>query len=267
MKNYEFDYTAVVPRNTKEFISYAIRPYRLKIAGFLSTTFLGVLAWQAAPYIISLIIDRLATIGLVDNTVWLLAFFYGICVFLNEIFWRVSEIWQRSYSPQMTERIRTTLFSALTKRNHKYFVDSSSGQVSYWINNATSTFDSVVRTTAWNVWGNFLTLLISAAFLLLAHWSLALLFTVWLIGLFLFSSKRGKTYGKLNEAMSSEVSKASGRVVDTVSNNIPVRIFEGRSTELDGIEFQQQSIIRARRKAMFYARRGTFLSPCSFWEI
>jgi len=92
-------------------------------------------------------------------------------------------------------------------------------------------------------------LVISAFFLLLVHWSLALLFTVWLILLFWFNVHRGKRFGELIEEQSDETSKAAGIVVDSLSNHLSVRVFNARKREQERLANQQVKIIDKWRES------------------
>jgi ABC-type multidrug transport system fused ATPase/permease subunit len=84
---------------------------------------------------------------------------------------------------------------------------------------------------------------VAAFFLLTVHWSLALLFTVWLIGLFYYTTRRGKQFGKLIARQSDETSKTAGLVVDSLSNHLSVRVFTAKQRERNMLVQHQQEII------------------------
>lgn len=237
------DSESTVPKTASQLFRVMVKPYKQKTAGFFTLTFLGMLAWTASPFIISLIITRLSKVPKVDSYIWWLAVAYLVLRILDESFWRLGELLMRSYKPQMIERVRTILFSATLKKPHEYYVNSSSGRVAHWINTTTETANEFVDTTIWTVWGRVIGLIVAAFFLLLVHWSLALLFSVWLILLFWFNVHRGKRFAKLIAKQSDETSKASGIVVDSLSNHLSVRVFNARRRERDSLIRQQRKII------------------------
>ncbi len=232
-----------MPRTTRELLLGMVRPYRKKIIIFLILTFLGILAWTASPLAISAIVTHLSNTKQVDDFVWLLVAIYGGLRIIDEILWRVGELIARSFKPQMIEGVRQRLFSSVLNRAYGFFVGSSSGRLGHWINQTTTTTNEFVDTTMWTVWGRVVGIIISAVFLFIAHWSLALLFIVWLVVLFAYNIHRGKEFGRLIAKQSDETSKASGMVVDSISNHLSVRVFGASTRERTRLARQQDKII------------------------
>ena len=220
-----------VPRSTKALLLLATKPYRKKTFCFLLFTTLGILAWSASPVVIATIVTQLSDTKIVSDGIWWLVGIYAVLRFIDELFWRLAEFLMRSYKPQMIEGIRTNLFAAALKRPYAFFVNSSSGRIGHWINQAVTTTNEFADTTFWTVWPRMVALVISAFFLLLAHWSLALIFVVWLVALFWYNLHRGKEFGRLVALQSDETSKASGMVVDSMSNHLSVRVFGAATRE------------------------------------
>ncbi len=234
---------AFIPRSTRELLFHMVRPYTKKSAIFFTLTFLGTLAWTASPVIIAEIINHLTITHSIDATVWLLVGGYALLRIFDEGFWRLGEIVMISFKPQMIESVRTNLFSATLKKPHSFFVDSNSGRIGHWINQTTATTNEFIDTTIWTVWGRVIGLIISAIFLFMAHWSLAVLFIVWLVLLFSYNVYRGKRFSQLVGFQSDETSKTSGLVVDSISNHLSVRVFGAQGRERTMLMAQQQKII------------------------
>ncbi len=196
---------------------------------------------------IAKIVTELGKTHAIDHYVWTLVIVYAVLRFFDETFWRIAELVMRTYKPQMIESVRLNLFAAILKKPHSFFVNSSSGRIGHWINQTVETADELVDTTIWNVWGRVLGLAISAGFLFTVHWSIAVLFIVWLVLLFSFNVYRGKRFGKLVALQSDETSKAAGLVVDAVSNHVSVRVFGARTAEGGLLATQQARIVRRWR--------------------
>ena len=237
------DTIPTMPRSTRELLLGMIRPYRRHIVGFLILTFLGILAWTAAPLVISWIVTRISDSRQVDSTIWLLVAIYGVLSILNEIFWRLGELFVRAFKPQMVESVRQRLFASVLGRAYGFFVGSSSGRLGHWINQTTSTTNEFVDTTIWTVWGRIVGILTSSVFLFLAHWTLAVLFIVWLVTLLAYNIHRGREFGRLIALQSDETNIASGQVVDSVSNHLSVRVFGASGREKARLAQQQEKII------------------------
>ncbi len=238
---------SLIPLTPWELVKRMVRPYKWKSFLFFSLTFLGILAWTASPLMIAKIIDELSLNGKINDYVWWLVWIYAALRVLDEVLWRVAEYVMRSFKPQMVESVRTNLFAATHKKPHSFFVDSSSGRISYWINQTVDTTNELVDTTIWNVWGRVIGLLIATGFLFTVHWTLAALFAAWLIILFAYVFKRGKRFGELVAMQSDESSKAAGLVVDSMSNHLSVRVFGARHGESALLKDQQKQIIQRWR--------------------
>ena len=239
--------TSSIPTSTAQLIKRMVSPYKAKTVLFFCLTFLGILAWTASPVMISSIINELSKTHKVDSYVWWLIVAYAVLRVVDEVFWRLAELLTRTFKPQMIESVRLNLFAAVHKKPYSFFVNSSSGRIGHWINQTVETTNELVDETIWNVWGRVIGLIISAFFLLTVHWSLALLFVVWLIALFTYNVKRGKRFGQLVALQSDETSKAAGLVVDSISNHVSVRVFEARDTERQLLANQQKRIIQRWR--------------------
>lgn len=237
----------VVPHSVAGLLKLMVRPYRRKTFTFFFLSFLGIIAWTASPLAISDIVTELSKKHAVDQYVWELVIAYAVLRILDEGFWRIAELVMRSYKPQMVESVRLNLFSAVLKKPHAYFVNSSSGRIGHWINQTVETVNELVDTTIWTVWGRVVGLVIAACFLFTVHWSIALLFIVWLMLLFSYNVYRGRKFGYLVSLQSDETSKAAGIVVDAVSNHVSVRVFGARTSESRMLATQQGKIVQRYR--------------------
>ena len=232
-----------IPKSTKQLLRLVTKPFKFKVALFLFLSFIAILAWAATPLVIATIINHLTEFKSVDKTVWIYVAIYGMLLLVDDIGWRTAEITARSFKPQMVESVRTKLFASILNKPYSYFVNSSSGRIGHWINQSTSTISDIIDNTFWTAWGQFLSLLLSAIFLFTTHWSLALLFIIWLVLIFIFNINRGKTFSKLVAKQSNETSKASGMVVDAISNHLSVKVFNAQQRETSLLQKQQQNII------------------------
>lgn len=232
-----------IPKNFKDFIWFAIRPYKKSLILFFVLSFLGVASWAASPFFVKKLIDTLADQGKVTNATWIFVGFYVLLKLTDEWFWRVAEHVMRGVKPLIVEGARTSLFAAMTEKSHSYFVSNSSGRVGHWINQAANTLNNFGDTTIWSVWPRSVGLLLASVFLLFTHWSIALLFVVWLVVLFKYTITRGREYSKLIAKKSNAESAVAGRIVDSVSNNVSVRVFNGRTQEIDSVKSYQDKTL------------------------
>jgi ATP-binding cassette subfamily B protein len=232
------------PETVKKLLVFMVKPYRRKSFVFFLLTFLGITAWSASPFIIAEAVDKLSVNHHITTFIWLLILIYFILRVIDEVLWRIAEAVMRSYKPQMVERVRSLLFATALRKSYAYSVNSSSGQLGYWINQTTTTVNEFIDTTIWSVWGRVIGLIISAVFLFIVHWSLGVIFVVWLVLLFWFNIFRGKKFATLVAKQTEEESKASGVVVDALSNHLSVRTYNAQERERQTLYAQQRHIVQ-----------------------
>ncbi len=236
-----------VPRTAKELFIEVGKPYRKKFFLFFLLGGIGSFFWMTTPYVVAKIIDALTETPSITNiVVWLLVLFVFLR-FAEETLWRAAEYVARSFVPELVEDVRMSLFRSTLAKSHYYFVNSSSGQLGHWINQASATTKNFISTVFWNMWGMAFKLVVAAGFLFTVHWALALLFIVWLILLFVFTVKRGRTFSELIADWGEEKSKGAGQVVDAMSNHLAVRSFTTKSYEEKLLAAQQRNIVRSRK--------------------
>lgn len=236
-----------VPQRVRDLLFFMVRPYKVKAFLFFFMTFMGTVAWIASPAVVAQIVNELSADHHLTPTVWLLIAAFFFLRIIDEVLWRAGDAVMGSFKPQMVERIRSLLFSITLRKSYAYSINSSSGQIGHWINQTTATVNEFVDTTIWNVWGRVISMAVSAVFLFFVHWSLALIFVVWLVLLFWFTAHRGKEFAGLVALQSDEESKASGLVVDDLSNHMSVRIYNAQERERHHLYEQQGRIVRRWR--------------------
>ncbi len=236
-----------LPVNALAIIREMARPFKWRLLLFFGLTFFGIATWAGSSFVIRELVNELVDASTATTTAWTLVGLFVLLRFLDEWFWRLGEYSMRSTKPYMIERMRTLLFDYTFRKRHNFFVNSSSGQLGHWINQTTSTINEVVDSTIWGVWPQAMGMLLSAVFLFISNWILALIFTLWLILLFAFTVKRGKKFGSLVEVESESRSVASGLVVDALSNHMSVRVFNARQRESGRLKKQQDDIIKKWR--------------------
>ncbi len=241
-----------LPKNAFALLRQTARPFKWKLILFFALTLCGITMWAGSSFVIRQLVNELVDSGTATRTAWGLVGLFVLTRFCDEWFWRLGEYSMRSTKPYMIERVRSSLFDYTFRKHYNFFVNSSSGQLGHWINQTTNTVNEVVDNTIWGVWPQAMGMLLSAFFLFISNWVLALIFSMWLILLFTFTIKRGKHFGKLVEVESESRSQASGLVVDALANHMSVRVFNARNRELERLSKQQDDIISKWRTSWGY---------------
>lgn len=238
-----------VPRSVGGMFWDMVKPYRWQVAALAALSVLGVVVWAVLPLLIANIVTELGRGRQMSQQIVVILVVYFVLQQVYGLAWRLLELIMRGTKPQMVESIRWRLFSAVLKRPYTFFTNASSGRIGYWINQVAETTSTFIDLAVWSAWNQILTLLVSAVFLLLTHWTLALLFAIWMAGLFTYNIYRGRKFSELVAVVGDEDSKAAGLVVDALSNHVSVRAFGAEAAERETLLRQQYHIVRAWRRS------------------
>ena len=240
---------ANVPDSVRSLLWDMVKPYGWRLAAFLFLSIAGVVVWAVSPLLIANMVTELGHTRELSSRIVVALVVYFVLQQAYGLFWRLLELIMRGTKPQMVEGVRWRLFAAVLKRPYAFFTNSSSGRIGYWINQVAETTSTFIDLAVWSAWNQILTLIVSAAFLFVTHWSLALLFVVWMAGLFAYNIYRGREFSKLVAQVGDEDSKAAGLVVDALGNHVSVRAFGAEAAERTSLLEQQYNIVRAWRRS------------------
>lgn len=234
-----------------QFIFDVIKPFRRQFGWFFLVTGLGILFFTGSPYVVSLLIDRVVAQG-VDQLAWILISVFVLIRLFDEWLWRIGEIIIRGFLLRLQENVRRTLLQTSLSKNHEFFVNANSGQISYWINNSATVVIDVIENIIWYLWPQLFSFLFAMFFLSITNWILALVFGAWIAGLILVLGYRARRQAGMVEVSSDARSTVAGRVSDAVANNLAVRTFAAGAREVDSLKPSQDKAVSLWFRAWRY---------------
>lgn len=229
-----------------------VQPFWRKFALFFITSGAGMACFVASPFVIAKLIDHLVLSHSADQTTWLLVGAFVVLRILDEWLWRIAEFLVMRFLPDLQESVRTRLFKNTLQKKHRFFVDTSSGQIGYWINNGTDMVRDITESFIWTIWNQSFSFAVTFTFLMVASWKLAIVFAVWIVILVAVLIYRGHRQAIMVESQSQINSEVTGRVVDAASNNLPVRVFDAQTKEVEDLAPHQQRLIKAYKQNWWY---------------
>lgn len=224
------------------FILEAVRPFRRQFRWFFLTTAIGIIFFTSGPYVVSLLIDRVAAAG-VDQVAWLLVAIFVLFRLFDEWLWRIGEIIIRNFLLRQQEVVRRTLLTAALSKQHDFFVNANSGQISYWINNSAGVVTDVIENIIWYLWPQMFGFFFAMFFLTITNWILAVIYGLWILGLVIVLTIRGRRQAGMVEESSDARSVVAGRVSDAVANNMAVRTFAAGPSEVNSLKPSQAKAV------------------------
>lgn len=228
-----------------QFIFDMIRPFRRKFGLYFVATGVALALFVGSPFVIAMLINHLVGHG-IDTTVWVLLGIFISIRFIDEWLWRFAEVVIRNFLLTLHENIRSALLAAALSKEHSFFVNANSGQISYWVNNSATTVTDLIENIIWYLWPQLASFLLAIFFLAITNWLLAVIFGVWIIGLFAVLSYRARRQAVMFETASEATSVLSGRVTDAIANNLAVRTFASGVNEVASLRPAQQTAIDRR---------------------
>ncbi len=224
------------------FVFDSVRPYRGNFARYFLLSGIGIVLFVGSPYVVAQLINHLVS-GHVDSTVWWIVGIFIAMRLVDEWLWRFAEAIIRSFLPDLREAVRTKLFAVALSKQHSFFVNANSGQIAYWVNNATSEVTEVIENFIWWLWPQLGSFIMVMFFLSITNWLMAIVFAAWIIALIFTLAYRGRRQAKLYERTSNALSETSGRVTDALANNLAVRTFAQGPSENTHLAPSQKRVI------------------------
>ena len=244
-----------LPKKSLSFIFYFVRQSRLKF----TLLALASVVWAANdalfPYFLKRIVNTVQTYhgepaGIYAATrsiLLLLALMWGSA----EICMRGQGILQIYTFPRFRTQIRDATFNYVTSHSHAYFSNNFAGNIGKKLSNLPTSCQTVMESICFN----FLTAGAGALIVLVMMWFTQSFFAVillaWLcihLGVSFLFLRHGNY---LWEAHSEAVSTLSGKVIDTFSNMLNVRLFARGEFEAKYLGKFQEDEMAKSKKAMW----------------
>lgn len=241
MKNTE------LPNKLLPFCWHFFKKYPIPLIVFFLSPLLLVLESVAIPYALKMIVDAFAEFdgdreNILTNiapALWLAAFAWFTLLILI----RLQEWWQVYVLPKIEADIRISVTEYLINHSYKYFSDQLSGNLANKIADLPRSIDSLVMNIRWNIIAAFGVVVASLIIIFQVAPIFAFIVLCWLaVEIFIAFSFIGyiNVSGKEN---AEDKSQLSGKIVDSISNIMAVKLFSRRYRELDNIiEFQKTEI-------------------------
>lgn len=189
-------------------------------------------AW---PYLIKLIIDSITSYTGPREEIWDAIFHIVVGGFLVwlviELFFRLSGFLIARTIPQFEADIRMTMFNYASKQSHLYFSNNFAGSLANRINDMPRSAHNIVTMVMTVLVPVFVTTIVTAIIFMTLHPLFGSLVLVWVaihIGICVVTAEKSK---RLSDEHASSRSMLIGRIVDSFSNNVSVRLFANRKYE------------------------------------
>lgn len=218
---------------TKFFINL-IKPYTWYVIGLLLTAAYWVMNNTLSPYVLKLIIDKVAAFSgdkpAIVHAIQPYVFLYITLWVLIAIDMRLSDWIRLKLFPYLRYDLVNNMFAYLNQHSHRFFQNNFAGSLSNKISDMTSGTISIF-TTIDDASAQVVGLAIAIMSRLLIHPIFALILFVWAIFFLGVTLIYFKSVQDLSNVFATSKTTLVGTVVDSVSNIINLRLFSRATHE------------------------------------
>ena len=247
---------APIPDRALPFLLRYVRMRPLLFSTVLAVIIGGAACAVGVQYAMKMLIDAMDADNRQTAAIWMpLALFIGLIATEN-ILWRLGGVFGSKAVIATGVDLRLDLFEHLTGHPMRYFNQHFSGALGNRVTTAAAATGGLFGTLIWSVIPPITDFLGAVVVLTTIRWpmAIALIASVILVGwLLIVFGIRGrdihKTYAEL-------ANKASGELIDVVSNVWTVKAFSARSRERERLSNELGTEARAQRKSWMYIEKA-----------
>lgn len=247
---------APIPDRALPFLLRYVRMRPLLFSTVLAVIIGGAACAVGVQYAMKMLIDAMDADNRQTAAIWMpLALFIGLIATEN-ILWRLGGVFGSKAVIATGVDLRLDLFEHLTGHPMRYFNQHFSGALGNRVTTAAAATGGLFGTLIWSVIPPITDFLGAVVVLTTIRWpmAIALIASVFLVGwLLIVFGIRGrdihKTYAEL-------ANKASGELIDVVSNVWTVKAFSARSRERERLSNELGTEARAQRRSWMYIEKA-----------
>ena len=257
-----------IPTNVVKFLYYYIRKQPIIFLLIsLTAIFLNTANNVIWPYIIGNLVDYFQSIhlGKLEGHIDQISHYFLLALG----FWIIIELAQSSKgialsiaAPKFQSNIISSVFKSISYHSHSYFIYSHVGDIGQRISEMPRSAKFIVDDTLVVFIPLIISVCISSAVVFSMHPILALIFSAWII-IYIFSCivfcvKSSKEVA----VQASSRAFLYGKIVDSISNHLTVKIFTGHNYETQQIQKALNDTTSKYKHSMLYIEKFKILLAC-----
>lgn len=234
----------------KNFIFSQLKPFRWQMVGLFVIDIAWSIDLSFRPYLIKLMLDRMAatTPQHVIHALLILVVGYVALAFIMSLLFRVANLIRRSMLPQLKANLTQTISNRLLEHSYQFYQNNFAGTLANKINDVAQGIPQLVEIIFGTFLGNFLAIFVASIVLADVRPMLAIIFLIWAVfflgGSWLFAKKAHV----LSDSFSEKRSQMTGRIVDILGNMNVVRLFTGKHFERQNIVKWTNGVVETERQ-------------------
>lgn len=249
----------------KHYFFDLVKPYTRYVVAMVLIASYWAINNSLAPYVLKMIIDK--TVMASDNKV---AVFQAVqpYVILYVVLWvfvavdmRILDWVRLKFFTSLRYDVVTKMFAYLNRHSHRYFQNNFSGSLSNKISDMQSAVIAILSTLD-DAFAQCLGLLVAIVMMLYVHPIFALILMLWLAAFMLIALCFFKPIQHLSNVFATSKTTLVGKMVDSISNVINIRLFSRNAYENAGIQAATLDTIRKDRSMQWM-----ILKMRVYWDV
>ncbi len=267
-----------IPNSLPNFLWYFVKKHKLSFLGFIFVSVFYASNLSLTPYALKLLIDRVSTTEdaskLFSNTLFPAFLYVGLGCLVGIVF-RFYDWLQIKTFPTIKNEITEKMFEYAEKHSYRYFQENLAGGLGNKINDMARSSVVIIGIVFDHFFKQITSIFIGCFVMFFVHpfFSYALiLWTVFFIFISFLLSKKAQYY---SEVFSESRSNVAGKVIDSLSNILNVKLFAREKFESSYLKNHLNNAAEQNRKGLwyllkvkvFYASSFTLLMGIMMWLL
>jgi ATP-binding cassette, subfamily B, bacterial len=238
-----------LPKKLYPFILFFLSKHKLKIVCMFFVSVVLAFDLSIRPYMIKLIIDIVASYNQNMKNLTHVLFFpvlgYLISMLTLTIAFRFYDAIRLSMLPQIQANITSNMLRYVGSHSHNFFQNNMSGEIASQIKEMTLGIKEIIKLSIDKFFAHFLSLFIASITLFTVHPLLCMILIAWTCFFLIITVKLSKQSGQLAEELAKQQNMVHGKIVDSLSNNMSVKLFTKQDQEIKTINLALNSQVQA----------------------
>ena len=238
--------TKTLPTTFFKFFIYFIKPYKWQMLVLFFTGLIYGLLVSFSPYILKLIIDRIASskeeVSIIIDQITVPAFLYVMFWVLASANFRFTDWVKLRFFPAIRANIIHSMFNYLNRHSYSYFQNSFAGSLSNKMTDMTSGMISILSKLD-EVCAQICAVTVASITMFFVHPVFTAVLLIWialLMGVSLLFTQKTQ---KLSYLFSASKSSLMGQIVDSFSNIVNVKSFAQHSYENEAVAYATDDVV------------------------
>lgn len=228
-------------------------PFPIGIMFLVSIAF--AINLSLSPYILKIILDRLSKSFSEDIFIYIggpLLVYFSLTLSMTTLFRCYDYFIQIKMIPQLRKKITSSTFDYILKHDHEYYQNNFSGTISNKINDLTNSIPEILQILIDKLFHHILGAVIAIATLWCVKMEFAVVMIAWTILFFGVSYFCFNKIQLLADKWSELGSLISGKMVDSLSNILSIRLFSMAANEKKLLNQTLDDTAKAEQKLQLF---------------